>query len=56
MTKKSAKKLESFTREKQRQYRKIINPITSELQAALIMYKLKNWHMMRTGKSQNVDD
>lgn len=52
MTKKSAKKLESFTREKQRQYRKIINPITSELQAALIMYKLKNWHNWQSDTAQ----
>ena len=35
-----------FTNEKQWKYRKIINPITSEIQAALILYKLKtgnNW-------------
>ena len=30
-----------FTDEKQWRYRKIINPITSEIQAALILYKLK---------------
>ncbi len=30
-----------FTKEKQWKYRKIINPITSEIQAALILYKLK---------------
>jgi len=31
-----------FTREKQRKYRKIINPITSDIRDALIFHKLKN--------------
>ena len=38
-----------FTREKQRKYRKIINPINSEIQAALILHKLK------TGNSGQYD-
>jgi hypothetical protein len=41
MTKPSLESEKKFTKEKQRKYRKIINPITSEIQAALILYKLK---------------
>ena len=41
-----------FTREKQWKYRKIINPIASEIQAALIMHKLKNWNKWQSDTAQ----
>lgn len=41
-----------FTKEKQRKYRKIINPITSQIQAALILYKLKTWNNWQSDTSQ----
>lgn len=47
-----------FTWEKQRKYRKIINPITSQIQAALILYKLKtgnNWQADTASLSYNED-
>jgi len=47
-----------FTGEKQRRYRKIINPITSQIQAALILYKLKtgnNWQADTASLSYNED-
>ena len=41
-----------FTKEKQRKYRKIINPITSQIQAALILYKLKTWNNWQSDTAQ----
>lgn len=52
MQKKSVESSNKFTREKQRKYRKIINPIASEIQAAFIMHKLKNWHKWQSDTAQ----
>ena len=41
-----------FTKEKQRKYRKVINPITSQIQAALILYKLKTWNNWQSDTAQ----
>ena len=41
-----------FTEEKQRKYRKIINPITSQIQAALILYKLKTGNKWQSDTAQ----
>ena len=43
---------DKFTKEKQRKYRKIINPITSQIQAALILYKLKTGNNWQADTSQ----
>ncbi len=43
---------EKFTREKQWKYRKIINPITSEIQTALILHKLKTWYNGQSDTAQ----
>ena len=51
--KKTSQEFENkFTKEKQRKYRKIINPITSEIQAALILYKLKTWNNWQSDTAQ----
>jgi len=47
---------ESFTREKQWKYRKILNPITSDIRAALIFHKLKNWYNWQFETAQLVYD
>ena len=54
MTKNNQKlnETEKFTKEKQRKYRKIINPITSQIQAALILYKLKTGNNWQADTSQ----
>lgn len=52
MTKPSQESEKKFTKEKQRKYRKIINPITSEIQAALILYKLKTGNNWQADTSQ----
>jgi hypothetical protein len=41
-----------FTEEKQRKYRKVINPITSQIQAALILYKLKTGNKWQSDTAQ----
>lgn len=41
-----------FTKEKQRYYRDIINPITSKIQEALILYKLKTWNNWQADTAQ----
>ena len=48
----SENRADKFTKEKQRRYRKIINPITSQIQAALILYKLKTWNNWQADTSQ----
>lgn len=48
----SVKDIEKFTKEKQRKYRKIINPITSQIQAALILYKLKTGNKWQSDTAQ----
>lgn len=40
----SRETINEFTKEKQREYRKITNRITSDLWAALILHKLKTWN------------
>ena len=49
---KNQEKNEKFTREKQRKYRKTINNILSEIQAALIMHKLKTGHNWQSDTAQ----
>lgn len=46
------KEIWKFTKEKQWKYRKIINPITSQIQAALILYKLKTWNNWQSDTAQ----
>ena len=41
-----------FSKEKQWKYRRIINPITSQIQAALILYKLKTWNNWQSDTAQ----
>ena len=58
MTNNNSESKNKLTDEKQWKYRKIINPITSEIQAALILYKLKtgnNWQADTSLLSYNED-
>ena len=50
--KQEEKEIWKFTKEKQWKYRKIINPITSQIQAALILYKLKTWNNWQSDTAQ----
>lgn len=52
MTKNNNESENKFTKETRRKYKDIIKPITSQIQAALILYKLKTWNNWQADTSQ----
>lgn len=52
MTKNNNEPENKFTKETRRKYKDIIKPITSQIQAALILYKLKTWNNWQADTSQ----